>query len=61
MGRITFVNNQEVKSALEGLTRQYFVGNLKKEQNLSFVRDERLEIGITNYEQYTDEQAHYQT
>ena len=61
MGKITSVNNQEVKNALEGLTRQYFVGNLKKEQNLSFVRDERLEIGITNYEQYTDEQAHYHT
>ena len=39
MGRITSVNNQEVKKALEGLTRQYFVGNLKKEQNLSFVRE----------------------
>ena len=61
MGRITSVNNQEVKKALQGLTRQYFVGNLKKEQNLSFVKDERLEIGITNYEKYTDEPAHYHT
>ena len=33
MGKITSVNDQEVKNALEGLTRQYFVGNLKKEQN----------------------------
>ena len=61
MGKITSVNDQEVKNALEGLTRQYFVGNLKKEQNLSFVRDERLEIGITNYEQYTEEPSHYHT
>ena len=61
MGKITFVNNQEVKNALEGLTRQYFAGDLKKEQNLSFVRDERLEIGITNYERYSEEPAHYHT
>lgn len=61
MGRITSVNNHEIKNALVGLTRQYFAGNLKKEQNLPFVRDERLEIGITNYEQYTEELAHYHT
>lgn len=61
MGKITFVNNQEVKNALEGLTRQYFAGDLKIEQNLFFVRDERLEIGITNYERYSEEPAHYHT
>ena len=61
MGRISFVNNSEIKVALEGLTRQYFAGNLQKEQRLSFVRDERLEIGITNYEEYTEEAPHYHT
>lgn len=61
MGRISFVNNSEIKVALEGLTRQYFAGNLQKEQRLSFVRDERLEIGITNYEEYTEEVPHYHT
>ena len=61
MGRISSVNSQKIMNVLEGLTRQYFVGNLKKEQNLSFVKDERLEIGITNYEEYTEESAHYHT
>lgn len=61
MGKISLVNNSEIKVALEGLTRQYFAGNLQKEQRLSFVRDERLEIGITNYEEYTEEAPHYHT
>ena len=61
MGRISFVNNSEIKVALEGLTRQYFAGNLQKKQRLAFVRDERLEIGITNYEEYTEEAPHYHT
>lgn len=61
MGKILLVNNSEIKVALEGLTRQYFAGNLQKEQRLSFVRDERLEIGITNYEEYTEEAPHYHT
>ena len=61
MGKISLVNNSEIKVALEGLSRQYFAGNLQKEQRLSFVRDERLEIGITNYEEYTEEAPHYHT
>lgn len=61
MGKITSVNSNEIMKALEGVNRQYFVGNLKKEQKLSFERDKRLEIGITNYEHYTEEPAHYHT
>lgn len=61
MGKIISVDDREIRKSLEGLTRQYLAGNLKKEQRLSFVKDERLEIGITNYGKYTEELPHFHT
>lgn len=58
MGKITKINNLDIKKALQNTTRQYFVGNLSKPQNLLFLKDERLEIGISSYEKYQYEPAH---
>lgn len=58
MGIIKGLKNDEIRSALEGVTRQYFVGNLKKPQILHFFKSEALEIGITSYNSFSSEPTH---
>lgn len=58
MGIIKGLENNEIRSALEGVTRQYFVGNLKKPQVLHFFKSEALEIGITSYNSFSSEPTH---
>lgn len=61
MGIIRIIRNDEIKRALEGLTRQYFVGNLKKTQILKFFYSENVEIGITSYKTHSRELPHKHT
>ena len=58
MGRIIRINNAELAEALKNTTRQYFVGNLSRPQEMMFIRDERLEIGISSYPAAGSEPAH---
>lgn len=58
MGNIIKINNDDILSALEYTTRQYFVGDLSKPQQISFIRDERLEVGISSYPNFKSEPAH---
>ncbi len=52
MGNIIRINNADILNALKETTRQYFVGNLSKTQQISFIRDERLEVGISSYSDF---------
>ncbi len=61
MGVIKGIKKDEIKEALQGLTRQYFVGNLKKPQKLSFFISEKVEVGITSYDDYAIEPPHKHT
>ena len=58
MGIIRGIENASIKEAMKGLTRQYFVGNLKKPQKLKFFHSEKIEIGITVYDDYASELPH---
>lgn len=58
MGTIIKFDNQDIRNALRDTTRQYFTGNLSKPQKLRFIKDERLEIGLSSYPEYTHEPAH---
>ena len=58
MGKIVKIENEAIKKSLESTTRQYFVGNLSKPQEIKFVRDERLEIGVSSYPDYKYEPTH---
>ena len=58
MGRIIRISSSEITEALRETTRQYLAGNLARPQLLEFIRDERLEIGISNYPDYHYEPAH---
>ena len=61
MGNIIKITSHDIEEVLKGVSRQYLVGNLKRPQELEFVEDEHLEIGITDYNTYTAELAHYHT
>jgi len=58
MGKIIKLSNGQIAQSLVGTTRQYFVGNLAKPQKLAFIKDERLEIGISSYPDYQSEPTH---
>ncbi|GHU76771.1 hypothetical protein FACS1894188_09800 [Clostridia bacterium] len=52
------INADEIGTALQGTTRQYLVGQLKLPQLLTHIDDSTIEIGITDYKEYTVEQPH---
>ena len=58
MGKIIKISNTEITDALKNTTRQYFAGNLTRPQQFSFIKDERLEIGISNYPSHQSEPTH---
>jgi quercetin dioxygenase-like cupin family protein len=49
---------EQIQTALIGNTRQYLVGQLKLPQALDHIDDGSVEIGITNYKEYTIEAPH---
>lgn len=55
------VTNFDIKKSFRGVTRQYIVGNIKKPQNLTFIRRGDIEIGITSYVDYSEEPPHFHT
>ena len=58
MGNIIKIESREIAKAMEGVTRQYLVGNLKLPQKLQHIKSEELEIGISSYPKYTEEPPH---
>ena len=61
MGKIIKIDNESIENVLSRVSRQYLAGNLKRPQELEFVRDENVEIGITDYKEYTTEPVHFHT
>ena len=61
MGKMILIKNRDIEEVLKVVSRQYLAGNLKKPQELDFVKDEHLEIGITDYSEYTTEPVHFHT
>ncbi len=55
------ISESEIRSSLKDTTRQYFAGDLQKPQNLVFLRRDDIEIGITDYKDYNEEQPHFHT
>lgn len=58
MGNIIKISNTDILDALKNTTRQYFVGNLSKPQRITFIHDDRLEVGISSYPEFQSEPAH---
>ena len=58
MGNIIKIESREIAKAMEGVTRQYLVGNLKLPQKLQYIKSKELEIGISSYPKYAEEPPH---
>lgn len=50
---------KDIATALQGTTRQYLTGQLKLPQALQHIDDENIEIGVTDYKEYTVETTHW--
>jgi len=59
--QILSIKNEQIKKALEDTTRQYLVGRLSRPQELDYIEDDKLEIGITSYDETYNELPHYHT
>lgn len=55
------IKNDKIIKALENTTRQYLVGMLSSPQELDYIEDKKLEIGITSYSEFHSEKPHYHT
>jgi 8-oxo-dGTP diphosphatase len=49
MAKILQLRADAIDNALQGVTRQYLVGDLQKPQELSHIPNHLIEIGITRY------------
>lgn len=58
MKTIKKIESKQIVDALQGLTRQYLVGNLQRPQRLQHIFSSNVEIGISSYERYTEEMPH---
>ena len=58
MSDFIILDKNEIESAFCGERRKYFAGNLKKPQNLPFIRSENVEMGLTSYDTFTAEPPH---
>ena len=61
MGNIIVINNNEISEVLKDFSRQYLVGNLKRPQPLKYYKSSYLEVGITEYKEYSIEKTHKHT
>ena len=55
------IKHEQITKALEDTTRQYLVGKLARPQALEHIEDDKLEIGITSYDEFYSELPHYHT
>jgi quercetin dioxygenase-like cupin family protein len=53
------LTSESIQTALQDNTRQYLVGKLKLPQALDHIGDENIEIGVTDYKEYTAEAPHW--
>lgn len=60
-GRIESLRADAIEQSLTHSTRQYLTGDLKLPQQLPFLFDTDVEIGISDYTYYKWEQPHYHT
>lgn len=56
--KIKMIENFNINESLMNETRQYLVGKLGRPQNLEHIEDEKIEIGITSYDDFYSESPH---
>jgi 8-oxo-dGTP diphosphatase len=58
-GEFVGIAGEQIRASLDRNVRQYLAGNLARPQELPFVRDTSIEIGITSYTESTAEPPHW--
>ncbi|MDQ3704610.1 MAG: cupin domain-containing protein [Chloroflexota bacterium] len=58
-GEFMAVHAADLEAVLRQYGRQYLAGDLKRPQQLPYVKDTAIEIGITHYEGDTTERPHW--
>lgn len=58
MGEIKKISNEAIESVLGNNMRQYLVGDLKKPQELEYIFDNKIEVGISLYKEFTSDAPH---
>lgn len=61
MKKIEVISCESIQGSLASSNRQYLVGNLSIPQELDYLRDDNVEVGITEYKEDTIEKPHYHT
>lgn len=56
---VAVISAEVIQKALDDTERQYFQGNLQKEQLIPYVHSEKCEIGMSYYQEYAHDDAHY--
>ncbi|MCR5054066.1 MAG: cupin domain-containing protein [Lachnospiraceae bacterium] len=56
---VAVIPADEINGALKHTFRQYIQGNLKQDQDISFIRTGDSEIGISDYKEYSHDDPHY--
>lgn len=59
MGKFITIQKGQIEEALKDISRQYCVGKLKKKQKIEHINHRGLEIGLTEYKEYTTENPHF--
>jgi len=59
MKKIEVVSGKSIEAALCSSNRRYLVGELALPQELDYLRDAHVEVGITEYKEDTIEKPHY--
>ena len=53
MSGFTKIAKTQIDEALKEMSRQYFVGNLHKNQTIEHLQDTAVEIGLTEYKEFS--------
>ena len=59
VNEVAYFSPESLNKVFENNFRQYIQGNLQKEQELPFVYNNRSEIGISVYREFTHDEPHY--
>lgn len=58
MEKIKSISNEKIEESLLNNNRQYLIGNLSLHQDLSHIHDENVEVGMSDYKEFTADEPH---
>ena len=56
---MNYIYGRHIHETLKSTYRVYLCGNLKRPQELQWIQDEKIEVGISHYPKYTADHPHF--